>query len=584
MNPNNERHMDRLSTAWDWSRNRIEIFREHRRLAVESYLGTHYSDRTLTDPSPVNLIAQAINIYTRYLFGGEPRVMVTAKIPQADAFARRFSMMMKGLMKRMCFADRMRDVVTDSLFSPFGIAKVGLQQPRVPDPQRPEAGDPFCERVDLDDWCHDMAASRWSEVEYCGDEYLLPLDEVKENKRYDKAIRESLQAETARTRNSDGTERVQDIGSDGWGSMELLTDNVKMRDVWIPRDRQLLVIAVQKPDKPLEIIDWEGPEIGPYHRLRYFDIPSKTMPMPPVATLMDLNLITNQLFTRAVDGALMEKDVVGVGREAAEDANRIRSSPNYEWVTLDRPDLIKRVQVGGVSQSALAMGIQTQQWFNTLAGNLDALGGLSPGASTLGQDQMLTETASRLVNHMQERVIDFVREVCRDLTWYLWHNQNGAISVVEKYPEKDYVVDVTPDDRVGGYFDYLFDIAPYTMQSRTPKMRMQAVMQWLQNVIMPAAPIFAQSGWTLNGNELVKMIEEFDDLPEIKKILSKIDPAIKENPQDQQGMPKPAVTKRTYERVNTPGRTQRGANYALTQALMGNGIQESEAQAAAGAQ
>lgn len=581
MNPNNEKHMKRLTRAVDWSKKRLEPYRDHRRKAVKAYLGNHYNDTQLNAPCPDNQLAQSINIYMRYLFGGSPQVLVTAKEEGKPYFADMFSKAMTGLMEKMSFGEKVCDIVGDSLFSPMGISKTGLQQPRKIDPDRPGAGDPFTERVDFDDWFHDMAASRWSEVEYCGDEYLLPLDMVKDAERFDKKVRNKLEPDELGVHEPGGGERVDELGEGGKTDIESISDQIKMRDIWLAREQQLVVVAVQHPDEPLEVIDWAGPSNGPYDRLYYFSIPGKTLPLPPVAQLVDLNMITNQLFTKAVDAALHEKDVVGVGREAKEDADRMMASPNFETVVMDRPDLIKRIQVGGLSQSALAMWIQSAQLFNARAGNLDALGGLSPGAETLGQDQMLTETASRLVNHMQQRVIDFVRRICRDLTWYLWFNQNGPISILRDLGSNRYVKNFTADFRVGGYFDYLYDIAPYTMQSRTPKQRMAQVMQWLQQVILPAAPMFAQSGKTLDAGKLLELIQTYDDLPELGRLLTKIDPEMMDQMGAQQQVQKSPVSRRTYERINRPGRTRQAADYAMTQAMMGKGVQNSEMEAAA---
>ncbi len=42
MNPNNEKHMDRLERCREWSENRIQKFRDNRREFVTTYMGQHY--------------------------------------------------------------------------------------------------------------------------------------------------------------------------------------------------------------------------------------------------------------------------------------------------------------------------------------------------------------------------------------------------------------------------------------------------------------------------------------------------------------------------------------------------------------
>lgn len=577
MNPNNEKHMERLERCREWSEKRIEKFRERRKDFVTAYMGQHYEDEDVTARTPINGIAQFKNNMSRYLMGGDPRVLVTARKMENRHYAHTYSVMMASLLERIRFAETIRSCINDS-FDTLAIAKVGMTEPSKKNPRAKHPGEPFVDRIDLDDWGHDMAATSLEGIAYCWDERWEAVDDVRENKRYDKSVRESLQVDDRQHEEGTG-DRVEDIGNKD-GQPELLNDEIRIRDYWIPRDRRVITVAKQKPTKPLEVIDWTGPDRGPYHFLSYFSIPNKSMPWPLIGGIIDLHTIRNDLFKRAIDGALGEKDVVGVGPEAKDDARRILDSPNYSWVPVERPDLIKRIQVGGLNQSALAGYLQSSEAWNEATGNMNAWGGLATSSETVGQDKLITETASQFIYHLQQRVTEFIRDIVRDLTWYLWYHQNQPIPVLKGDLKGLYdIISVEPDYRVGGYFDYLYDISPYSMQYRTPRQVVQSVMQWLTQVIIPAAPIFAQSGYTIDGGELLSLIEENDNLPQLRPILSKVDPAMLA--QDQGAPQKPATTNRTYTRVNKPGRTKSAANYALTQALMGKGVQRPEMEAAA---
>lgn len=41
--------------------------------------------------------------------------------------------------------------------------------------------------------------------------------------------------------------------------------------------------------EPLRVVDWEGPESGPYHLLWYNEMPSNSFPLAPVTQWIDLN-------------------------------------------------------------------------------------------------------------------------------------------------------------------------------------------------------------------------------------------------------------------------------------------------------
>lgn len=56
INPNNEKHMDRLSSAIRWSRDRMEPFRRVRLEALRQYMGAYYTIDHSSKRMPTNML------------------------------------------------------------------------------------------------------------------------------------------------------------------------------------------------------------------------------------------------------------------------------------------------------------------------------------------------------------------------------------------------------------------------------------------------------------------------------------------------------------------------------------------------
>jgi hypothetical protein len=86
---------------------------------------------------------------------------------------------------------------------------------------------------------------------------------------------------------------------------------------------------------------------------------------------------------------------------------------------------------------------------------------------------------------------------------------------------------------------------------------------------------------TINGEYIMETVARLRDLPEAQGIYKTAYPS--EGPGEEfekEAPPKAASTNRTYTRVNKPGRSRRGMDYAIAQSSFGAGIQDSEAEAA----
>jgi hypothetical protein len=108
----------------------------------------------------------------------------------------------------------------------------------------------------------------------------------------------------------------------------------------------------------------------------------------------------------------------------------------------------------------------------------------------------------------------------------------------------------------------MVEIAPYSMQSRTPTERLQTISQMMTNFVIPMAPQLQQRGIGVNMDEFMQIMAKYSNLPEMERILERI-------PQEQMQMMQQAggagerplqspVTSRTTIRENVAGATRQG--------------------------
>jgi hypothetical protein len=89
-------------------------------------------------------------------------------------------------------------------------------------------------------------------------------------------------------------------------------------------------------------------------------------------------------------------------------------------------------------------------------------------------------------------------------------------------------------------------------------------------VFAPMMPLLEKQGIQLDANALVDIIADYNDTPEMRRILSIVEPvADMEGQGDPGGVGMPAATSRSYERVSRSEATPQGQNTAVMQALMG---------------
>lgn len=522
--------VSRLVTAFDHSRRKLQTFRERRLGMIRQFVGGAWSDGGAPDRVPVNFLEMALNIYRRQVAARAPRVMVRSKDGDNISFADDLEIALNIAIEDMKFDETMRRWVLEAMFG-MGVLKVGL----APSDQREimgfthDPGQPFADVVDFEDFVFDITAKRWDQVQFCGNRYALPLEAVQDLKMFPK---KDLSKYERRTTNEQGDQKISNMVDDG-GSYgeESYMDLVELWDIWLPYEG---VVATFQTDpnggledrEPLRVVEWDGPEGGPYHLLSFGDVPGQIMPLPPAALMIDLHELGNRVFRKLARQADRQKTITLVASANQDDGRRITNANDGDAVAVDRPEATKDVRYGGVDQAGLAFFQQLRQLTSYFGGNLETLGGLNNATNTASQEQLVKSQATMRIADMQERATAASTDVIKAIAFYMWNDPIRAYRIPKKIPNSDMTImaEMKPEKRNGEFPDYAIEIVPFSMQSRTPSERLQSAMQVMQTYIVPMSALLQQRGLVPNIEAFLKMSAELSGTPEIMDLVMKVPP------------------------------------------------------------
>lgn len=577
MNPNNSRDRERLFKAIELSTRQLRPFREKREKLIRQYVGSNYgsgaggSEREII----VNLMYQTAEAYMMTLAAQRPRVLVTSKYADLTWFGNYFQVALNNLIKEVHLEDTLRKAVLDAFFA-MGVVKVytadaGMVQLEGED-EWVDPGKPFAENISMDDFVYDTRATGWNRIKYCLNKYRVSYEKMMEDDAYDKKAKEDLRPDSRYSdrEGTTGEQPVKDLlyperDADDYEPM------IDLMDVWLPEEQMIVTWAVNKHMKPLRLVEWNGPEGGPFHILSLAaDVPDHIMPISPAMNLSPLNQLINGLMRKQQRQAQRQKDIPFYQSGHHDDAKRLERASDGEWTRVDNPESVNVMKMGGVDQANQAFGISMQDLFDRMAGNLQLMAGLGPQSGTLGQDQLIKASNSKREANMQYRIVRFTTDICRDMGWLLWNDSVMETEGSYEVAGQDIPVSWTPELREGDWLDYNFEIEPYSMQYKSPSERLSGITNFMSQVAMPMQPMMQEYGGSIDIQELVEIYAELMDMPRLKQIVKFQEP--KQDRPGPQGQPPaaPAHTVRENVRTNVPtGGTQESRNHVMQQVLMG---------------
>uniref|UniRef100_A0A6M3LNT0 Portal protein n=1 Tax=viral metagenome TaxID=1070528 RepID=A0A6M3LNT0_9ZZZZ len=566
----------RLQRAINWSYRQLKPFRENDMQAMQQYVGSHYSEHGSSKKVPFSLMELAISTYTQRLSGGRPRVLATTPHRQLKAQAAKLKRGINNLLEEIDFHETVAEVVQAAFFS-MGILKTGLQVRGSMEWNgfMHDVTQPFADSVTLDNWVHDMAAARWDKIQFCGDRYCIDLEDGKDIFKHGDNLKAlSYTGETQ-------ADRTNTLSKGSDYNREDYREQTEVWDVWDPRKNIIIVLAAGEGDMAVEengeyidVADWNGPERGPYRLLRFNPVRGNIMPVPPVGLWRDMHELANNIMRKLDRQARRQKSVYGVRPGGEPDGNTAMTANDGDMVKLMDPKNVTKLDFPGVDPQMLAFLIQLKNMASWLWGNLDALGGLSPQADTLGQDRLLSASASQRLVMMQNTVLTFTTGSVKGLGELLYTDPFIVLPQTKRYANIEVPVLWTPEDREADFIQYNFTIEPYSLQYRSPSERLETIRQTMLQIAAPFAQQMMGQGVDIDFEKLFRIIGEYTGMDEMNDIMIYTNPRhTEEGPVRAMQSP---VTNRINTRVNRPGATSQGKDEAMVNNLMGFGQQPAQ--------
>ena len=515
--------------------------------ANDWYQGGRKDART---PQPLNLIDRAVQIIAPFLVSKNPRAMIMPRMglnnPNVASFSRTLELALAHLFDEIKFAENtLRPMVIQSLFG-MGIVKTGIMHSHQVEilGHLHDVGQPYSDIIDFDDYIGDVAARNRQEMRLEGHKYRLPLWYIRDSglyKNFDR-LKPDLRLY------GDDT-RPETIAKDETALMEFreLYPSVEMMDIWIPMEDVVITIPPDgQGDKIMRTVDWDGPEGGPFDVLGYRYFPDSIIPIPPVYTWLDLNKIINQIICKMRDQCMREKTIGVYQTGADEDAKRLKDAGHGDMVGVATPESVKEFTFGGFNEQSFPfVGFLLSEFAKT-GPNMDITGGKSVMAKTLGQEQMLQANAAREIDDMVHQMYETTKSIIKKLAWFLWTDPLIVLPLIKRVMGVDLQVEYSESAKEGDFFDYTFDIEPYSMMRMNPDVKYQKLSQFVTGYILPTAQIAAQQGTVLNVPELAKEFARYLNVTNMGDWYQSVMPAMQQpgmNPyQPGGGSPKVGMT------------------------------------------
>lgn len=510
---------------------------QHRLRMLEYWLAGYQKNDEKSVPHPINLIDRGLGILIPYLVMRNPHILVSTDVNQFKPFALTTELAFNHLFKEIKFAvNTLRPLVRDSLLG-LGVTKTGLVKQWQVEifGQNHDVGQVYSDVVDLEDYIGDPSSKTFNSFELEGNIYRLPIEAARDlYPKHADNIRPQfhLHGEDA------STDKVSKPGlaSEQYNTLKEWTE---LADIWLPDERVVVTINPHDPSGRIyNQFDWDGPEDGPYDKLYYKEIPGTPLPLPPVWSWLDMDTAINIIVNKIRKQAESQKTVLAYEGEAYEDANRLASAADREAIKVQHREGVQLIQFPGIDASAYDWIQYLESQYSIQGQNLYAMGGRNVQAETLGQEQMLMANASKSVDDMVERMQDCVRSIARKICWYFWTDPLiyvPRLKRIDGFGDVEVIFDKVAQE--GDFWDYNFDIEPYSMQRLNPNMEYQRLITLLSQWVLPTAQIAASQGMQLNVPAATKQLAKYLQLRSVNDwFQSAIPTDVQLNPyQPQQG-------------------------------------------------
>lgn len=525
INPNDSRHIKRLRDAMEHSKQRMKHWKDAYLAHLKAVAGSRFGD-VENKQEPLNFLKLAMRTYRRSLITKAPKALVSSNTDANHVAAYEFELALNTAIREAKIEIALKRAAMSALLG-VGVVKVGISSSgMVPGTESflHDPGHPYVDHVLFDDWLHDIRSAEKEQWDWCGNRYRLPLAYVLENPMFSPAGRDRLNTSNKTKSVNEDSDSSNMIDGDSLRPDEDYIDYVDLWDLWLPRENLVITLADDDgSDEPLRIVEWDGPECGPYHILGFDELPGNTIPSSPAADMYDLHNAVNRVLSKLMRQADRQKTIglaSGVNIQSGGAAN-IQNAADGELIQCDDPSTARELPLGGVNQGNMAFLLALRELVSYAGGNIEVMAGLAQNAQTLGQERILAESSNTTLAEMQSTFKDFTSAVVRDFAWYVYHDPFMEISIAKEIPDTPVRIEKrwTAERRQVDWQNFDVDIEPFSMKDRGPGERLQTITHTLQ-ILSGFGPMMQQQGLQIDIPNVLRVIARYTDIDEISQFVT----------------------------------------------------------------
>lgn len=499
-----EKRCQKLARAWQ---KRIEAPLEKRQKLLALW-ASGFFDAAYGREHLINLIDRGVFTIVPYLVEGNPKIMVETHIANCRPWAFTTQLALNFMLKKMNLAERVLiPAAINSMFG-AGITRTFTEYDRIVDIGGNEIkyGKHVVRVIDDADYIGDVVAKSRDDYVLEGDMYKIPTEYAKD--LYHKHADE-ISSDCRLTSDY----HPDKISNGEWDLNRLsLREYTTFLDIYLyDEHKTITIMPYGKTAVILHEVSEDGPGNSPYDFLGYKFFPGTTYPIPPAWAWHDLDVTMNILAKTAREQAEAQKDILIVDPQNREKGKKIVSAKNLDVFESANPkEGFNKISLGGVNPDNYNWMAFAENAFSKTGASADVLAGRGSQSPTLGQEQMVMQNASRIVNNMSTRWQTFMTSIINKLAWKVWTDPTEYQQLSHHIPGVGDLPKVfSSPDKVGDFYDFVFNVTPYSAQRTSPDQMYNKMMGFMSQWILPTYQFAASQGAELDILQATRIMSEY---------------------------------------------------------------------------
>lgn len=455
----------------------------------------------------INLIDRGVGTIVPFLVEGDPKVLVETLVGNYKSWAYTTQLALNFFINQMELADTVLiQAAINSMFG-AGITRTFTEYDRrvTLEDEVIKAGRPTVKVIHDTDYVGDPIARDREDFAFEGDIYKLPTEYAKElfSKHADLIVPDcKLIGDYSPKKISD-----PNFNRNKWS----LRDQTTFIDIYLfDENRTVTIMPDGHTAKILRSVEEDGPKVSPYDYLGYKYFPGHPVPIPPAWFWHDADVSMNTVGKTGREQAEAQKDLILTEAPNKKLGEQVTNAKNMDVLQVKDIAGVKQISLGGMNPENAGWMAFVEDVFNKSGGTEPIMRGASSGSPTLGQDQMLHQNASRIINNMYTRYHRFQTSILKKLAWRIWTDPTVYIPLIHEVPGVGTLPKVfSQADKVGKFYDFVFKIVPYSTQRMSPEVKYQRMMQFASQWILPTMGLATQQGAEFNIPEATKKMAAY---------------------------------------------------------------------------